>query len=194
MARKKGFDEKKALESAMLLFWEKGYSATSLKELEQAMGLKPTSIYNAFGNKRELFQKALNYYLQNVLVKFIEPLATAKTAKNILTDILQEVIPLHFNKPHPGGCLVVLSLMESEQHDASTNKILDSALQQLRNAMAKRLKQGQKKGEIRPEIDCKMIANHVTALISGMLIMAKAGFPRKELEKLIENSADALLR
>ncbi len=193
MARKKGFDENKALESAMLLFWKKGYSGTSLKDLEQAMGLKPTSIYNAFGNKRELFQKALNYYLQNVLVKFIEPLATAKTAKNVLTDILKEVIPLHFNKPHPGGCMVVLSLMENSLHDADTNKTLDTALQQLRNAIAKRLKQGQKKGEIRPEIDCKGIANHVTALISGILIMAKAGFPRRELEKLIDSSANVLL-
>lgn len=84
MARTKNFDEVKVLESAMLLFWKKGYSATSMKELEQVMGLTITSIYNAFGNKRALFEMALNYYLQHILSKFIESLNNADSPENAL--------------------------------------------------------------------------------------------------------------
>ncbi|MFK5951236.1 MAG: TetR/AcrR family transcriptional regulator [Methylococcales bacterium] len=194
MARTKSFDENKVLESAMLLFWKKGYSATSMKELEHVMGLKPTSIYNAFGSKRDLFEKALNFYLQTALARFIESLVNAKSAKDALNSVLKEVIHLHFNKSHPGGCMVVLSLLESEQHDAKTKEILDSALFRLRDSIIKRLEQGQKTGEINSEMDCQIIANHVIALITGMITMAKAGFSRKELEGLIYSSSGVLLQ
>lgn len=194
MARIKNFNETKVLESAMLLFWKKGYSATPMKELEQVMGLKITSIYNAFGNKRALFEKALNHYLQHVLIKFLESLDSADSPKNTLKAVLMEVIHLHFNQSHPGGCLVVLSILESEQHDERSKEILDSALYLLRNAIIQRLEKDKEKGEITPETNCHSIANHVTALITGMTTMAKAGFSQKELEKLINDSVEILLK
>ncbi|MBA2659437.1 MAG: TetR/AcrR family transcriptional regulator [Nitrosospira sp.] len=194
MTRTKNFDETKALESAMLLFWKKGYSATSMKELERVMGLKITSIYNAFGNKRALFEKVLNYYLQHILIKFIESLNNADSPENALRAVLMEVIYLHFNSSHPGGCLVVFSILENEQHDESSKNILNSALNLLHNAIIKRLENDKEKGKIASEVDCYAIANHIAALITGMITMAKAGFPQKELEKLINNAAEILLK
>ncbi len=178
----------------MLLFWKKGYSATSMKELECVMGLKITSIYNAYGNKRDLFEKSLNYYLQHVLIKFIEALDNADSPENALKAVLMEVIHLHFNPSHPGGCLVVFSILENEQHDERSKNILNSALGLLHNAIIKRLENDKEKGEIAPEVDCQAIANHVAALITGMITMAKAGFPQKELEKLIDNAVRILFR
>jgi len=194
MARTKNFDENKVLESAMLLFWKKGYSATSMKELEHVMGLKPTSIYNAFGSKRDLFIKVLNLYLQSALAKFIKSLKGEKSIKTALNDVLNETIHLHFNKSHPGGCLVVLSLLENDQHDIKTKKILNSALFLLRDSITKRLELGQETGEINSEMKCKVVANHMTALITGMITMAKAGFSKKELEELIYSSSSGLLK
>ena len=133
MTRTKNFDETKALESAMLLFWKKGFSATSMKELEHVMELKITSIYNAYGNKRALFEKALNYYLQHVLIKFMESLDNADSPEGALKSVLMEVIHLHFNPSHPGGCLVVFSILENEQHNERSRNILNSALNLLRN-------------------------------------------------------------
>lgn len=178
----------------MLLFWQKGYSATSMKDLERVMGLKPTSIYNAFGNKRDLFEEALKRYLHTVLAGFIDALTDAKTAQDALNRVLNEVIHLHFNKSYPGGCLVVLSLLESDQHDAKTRAILDSALSLLRDSIIRRLEQGQQAGEINPDMDCRVVASYVTAQIAGMIVMAKAGFPRKELEALVNSSSSVLLQ
>lgn len=194
MARTKSFNEDKALEQAMLLFWRKGYSATSMKELERVMGLTITSIYNAYGNKRALFEKALNYYLQNILFKFIESLDSADSPENALKAILMEVIHLHVNPIHPGGCLVVLSILESEQHDERSKNILTSALNLLRDRIIKRLEKDKQNGEIALENDIQSIANHVTALITGMTTMARAGFSQKELEKLIDDSVVTLLK
>ncbi|MCH9639581.1 MAG: TetR/AcrR family transcriptional regulator [Betaproteobacteria bacterium] len=178
------------MESAMLLFWKKGYSATSMKELEHVMGLKITSIYNAFGNKRALFEKALHYYLQHILIHFSESLDNADLPKNALKAVLMDVINLHFNQSHPGGCLVVLSVLESEQHDERSNDILNSALFSLRNAIVQRLERDKAHGGITAEIDAHAIANHMMALITGITTMAKAGFSQQELEKLIDDSVE----
>lgn len=62
MARTREFDEEKVLESAMELFWEKGYEATSLSDLTSRMGIQRPSIYSAFGDKKELFEAALRKY------------------------------------------------------------------------------------------------------------------------------------
>ncbi len=194
MARTKSFNETKALEQAMLLFWKKGYSATSMKELEQVMGLTITSIYNAYGNKRALFEKALNHYLQHVLIKFLVSLDNADSPENALKAVLMEAIHLHFNPSHPGGCLVVLSILENDQHDGRSKEILDSALDLLRNTIIQRLEKDKVKGAITPETNCDSIANHITALITGMTVMAKAGFSQKELGKLINDSVGILLK
>ena len=190
VARTKSFDETKVLESAMYLFWRKGYLATSMKELEQVMGLNPTSIYNAFGSKRGLFKKVLDMYLHTLLSRLIESVEQAKTARQAINNVLQESLNLHFNASNPGGCLVVLSLLEKEQHDEATKVILDSALLYLQNAISDRLDQAQKDGEINAGVDNNVMANHVTALIVGMITMARAGFSRDDLETLIKNSID----
>src|SRR5258708_35529532 len=59
------FDKDAALQAAMLLFWERGFEGTSMADLTQAMGLSPSSIYAAFGDKHALFALAAKRYLEN---------------------------------------------------------------------------------------------------------------------------------
>jgi len=184
MARSRNFDENQALEAAMYLFWQKGYADTSIQELEKVMQLKRTSIYNAFGNKRSLFQQSLMFYLNTVLVRFITLLESGNTAKQAVKNALNEVIELHFNPDNPGGCMVVLSLLESHQHDEKTNDILNSALRQLRDSVVKTLKRGNKNGEFKNKLQYQSFANQVVALITGCIVLAKANFSRSELEKV----------
>lgn len=193
MSRAKDFDEDKVLEAAMFLFWEKGYEATSMQALEKNMGLKRTSIYNAFGNKRSLFQQVLQRYLSVILSRFLTVLNEASTAKQAMVQVLNEVLHLHFNKDHPGGCLVVLSLMENQQHDENTNELLNSALKQLNEAIFMRLEQGIEDGDLKNNINSRAISDQVTALITGMIVMAKANFQKNELENIIQNFQSTLM-
>lgn len=187
MSRTKDFNEDRALEAAMFLFWEKGYEATSMQALEKSMGLKRTSIYNAFGNKRSLFQQTLHRYLSTILSQFLSVLSEAPTARQAMQQVLDEVLHLHFNKDHPGGCLVILSLLENQQHDEKTNEMLDSALKQLNEAIIKRLEQGIEDAELNRDFACRAVGDQVTALITGIIVMAKANFQKSELEKIIKN-------
>ncbi len=192
MTRTRSFNENQALKSAMYEFWKKGYADTSIQDLENAMNIKRTSIYNAFGNKRKLFQRALMYYLETVLVHFVTVLQKGSTAKQAIENVLNEVIKLHYNPNNPGGCMVVLSLLENQQHDDETNLILNTALRQLRDAVVNSLKQGKKNNEFKKTIQYLNIANQVVALITGTIVLAKAGFSEKELKKLNTASVKGL--
>ena len=193
MGRIKDFDETKALESAMRLFWKKGYSATSMKELEQIMGLTITSIYNAFGNKRALFEKALNHYTQNIILPvFLKSLNKTKSAKNALKATLDDVIDLHFNPLNPGGCFIVLSILENEQHDKRSKKMLDALLYLLRDSIIQRIDKDKKEGKLTRKVNSRSVANHMITLRTGMMTLAKAGFPQKELKKLSNDSVETL--
>lgn len=188
MARNKAFDKDEALEAAMLLFWKNGYADTSIQALEKAMKLKRSSIYNTFGNKRTLFQQTLIRYLEIVLMRFIFALEQGDTVKQSIKNILNEVINLHFNPDYPGGCMVVLSVLENYQHDKETNIMLDSAIKQLQEAVVVRLKRGEEEGEFSHPVKHQDIANQVVALITGMIVMAKANFAKKQLQSLIDST------
>ena len=192
MARTKSFDEAQALQAAMLLFWKNGYEGASMQQLESAMGLKRTSIYNAFGNKRAVYCLSLKHYQQNILIQFQNVLDQAKTAHEAVRATLEEVIKLNFTEIYPGGCLVMLSLLEGHQHDKATKDLLDQTLQQLTESIAQRIKQAVKSGELDENTQYHEIAEQVTALISGINVMAKANYSKKVLQRLIDFSVDSL--
>lgn len=182
MGRAKTFDDREALETAMLLFWRNGYEATSMQALEDATGLTRPSLYNAFGNKRALFNKALQLYLDTILSKVLAAVDAAPTAKAAVQAALDEAIALHFTPSHPGGCLVVLSLLESHQHDARTRTFLNQALGRLGEGLAARFRRAVKDKDLPGPTDCGALADTVVALISGMIVMAKADVSRARLE------------
>ncbi len=65
MARPREFDEEAVLLLAVERFWEHGYEATSIRDLAEVMGLTSASICNAFGDKRSLYRRALDYYVDH---------------------------------------------------------------------------------------------------------------------------------
>ena len=190
MARSKVFDEEQALNAVMLAFWKSGYNSTSIQDLERATGLKRTSIYNAFGDKRQLFQLVLQRYLDLLGI----PAALAKPkVRDAITAALNETIKLHFTKGHPGGCLMLLSLLENHHHDEETRKTLEMAAQGMQGRIIARLEQAVSEGELPPGFDCRQAGNQVMAILAGMLVMAKANIPKAELQALVKHSVATLL-
>ena len=193
MPRTKTFDEDQVLQAAMMLFWRNGYEATSIGALEREMKLVRTSIYNAYGDKRNLFRQALARYFEIELSQFSDAIEQAETARDALRGVFKEVIRLHFSPSHPGGCLMVLSLLESEQHDAETRRSLQSVVSHLKEAITTRLERGVEEGELPADCPCAIIGGQATAIVNGMIVIAKADISREELEALIDASVSMLL-
>ncbi|MFQ6757209.1 MAG: TetR/AcrR family transcriptional regulator [Deltaproteobacteria bacterium] len=184
MARSKGFDENQALEAALRLFWEKGYAATSLQDLEKGMGLNRASIYNAFGNKRSLFKRCLARYVSRVEAKLGSITGAAASAREAIKNWLAFVIDFHFSPETPGGCLVILSALERYQHDRETKDMVAALFRHEREVMVRVLEQGVERGEFPAGFDCAGAAWAITAATSGMVVLAMADAPVSALQEV----------
>jgi len=185
MARTRQFDERQALTAAILQFWEKGYEGTSLQDLEEAMGLTRTSIYNAFGNKRQLFERVLSCYQESVLASLFVAMDSAANIRDGVRRLLDAALGIHFDKDNPGGCLVVLSVLESEQHDEHSRAMLEQTMQELKRLLQSRLAQAKKTGELPADLDAAGMATTIAATMAGMMVLGKAGYPKSALRKTI---------
>jgi len=192
MARTKQFDERQALVSAMLVFWEKGYEATSINDLEQAMGLKRTSIYNTFGNKSAIFERVMSCYKESVMAALFAKLDSAPDIREGVRRMLNGALDIHFDEDNPGGCLVVLSIVESGQHDEQSQASMQQTIQELKSALQKRLSKAKKNGELSKRLDAGATATTIATTMTGMMVLGKANFTKASLKKTINQVVSLL--
>ena len=169
----------------MLVFWEKGYEATSIHDLEQAMGLSRTSIYNAFGCKQQLFNRILACYKESVMAELIMKMDSAPTIRQGIGRLLNGALDMHFDKDNPGGCLVVQSVVESGQHDIVSQDSPMQTLQDMKTLLQQRLSKGKKTGELPADLNVSSTAMTIATTMAGIMVMGKAHFTKPMLKKTI---------
>ncbi len=192
MARTKQFDERQALVSARLVFWEKGYEGTSIQDLEHAMGLNRTSIYNAFGNKRAVFNRVMICYKESVMSALFAELDGAPNIKEGIRRMLNGALEIHFDEDNPGGCLVVLSILESGQHDEASQASMQQTIHDLKSALQTRLNKAKKSGELSKDLDAGSTATTIATTMAGMMVMGKANFTKTALKKTVNQVVSLL--
>lgn len=185
MARTREFDETEVLDSAMRVFWENGFDGTSMQDLEQAMGLKRTSIYNAFGNKRDIFNQALVHYMETLGSCWNPILEEADTAREGIQNLLNKLLDLHFDEDSPGGCLLTLAALERSQHDTVSQEIIEQAMHTLGETVYQRLVRGKKAGEFGQDFDTRGTATVITSIFSGFMVLGKANFSKSAMHKAV---------
>ncbi|MBA3004090.1 MAG: TetR/AcrR family transcriptional regulator [Desulfurivibrio sp.] len=188
MARTRKFDENQALDAALRLFWEKGYVATSLQDLEKGTGLNRASIYNAFGNKRSLFKKCLTLYVGRVQAMLEGVIGTATSSREAIKNWLACVIDFQFNQETPSGCLVILSALERHQHDRETREIVTALFRREQEVIQKVLEEGVQRGEFPADFDCVGVAWAITSATSGMVVLSMADLPVSALQEVFRST------
>jgi AcrR family transcriptional regulator len=183
--RPRAFDRDDALDRAMHLFWRRGYEATSVSDLTEAMGITPPSLYAAFGDKKRLFLEAVDRY-QSGPGGFAQAAFNEPTAVRAVRRLMMDTIESFFEKNNPKGCMVVL---------AATNCTTDSSdiLDELagRRRMAERLVRdriaaGRDAGEIPSRADVDALAGMIITTLYGLSIKARDGASRASLRKVVE--------
>ena len=169
----------------MLVFWEKGYEGTSIQDLEDAMGLKRTSIYNTFGNKRTVFERVTACYKESIMADLFAAMDGAPNIREGVRRLLNGALDIHFDTGNPGGCLVVLSVLESGQHDARSQASMQQTIHELKDALQSRLNRARKAGELATGLDTAVTATTIATTMTGMMVMGKANFTRAALKKTI---------
>ena len=112
MSRTTLYNRQEALERAIQLFWQKGFHATSLKDIEQVLDMRPGSIYAAFGNKNGLFQEALEHYAHAALMELERVLASHESPLLGLAAYMRQLGGIRDQKIPSRACMLVKSLLE----------------------------------------------------------------------------------
>ena len=176
----------------MLVFWEKGYEGTSIQDLEAAMGLNRTSIYNAFGNKRAIFERVMVCYKESVMSALFAAMDSAPDIREGVRRLLDGALDIHFDEDNPGGCLVVLSILESGQHDAESQASIQQTIHGMKKALQARLTKAKRAGELSRDLDTGSTANTIATTMAGMMVMGKANFTKAALKKTINQVVSLL--
>lgn len=182
--RPRGFDPDVVLDAALELFWKHGYRTTPTRELETALGLSQSSIYNTFGSKQNLLEAALDRYEALTDRELLQPLERAKTG---LAAVDTFFVNLCHWVTHEGrrGCMLINMMAEDGgETDAITRRTRIYRMR-VRDALCKSVARARSEGETR-DIDPGDCANLLLGLVLGFNIAARGGASDVELATLLD--------
>lgn len=188
--RPRAFDREAALAAATRLFWQKGYAATSISELTEAMGIGTPSLYAAFGSKEALYGEALRYYGQNYEGLVWGNFAKARTAREAIAALLMDsaaALTASVGRCEPLGCMVTLSTVGSEGQ-VELGETVRAARAGGLERVRERLRRAVDNDELDASIDINGLARFVLAVQNGMSLMARDGASREELEAVARHT------
>lgn len=192
MARPKEFDEAVALDAAIQCFWARGYEATSVRDLSVAMGISGASLYNAFGDKRLLYRRALDRYVERGFCDRVRRFESALEPRAALAAFFDEIITLSLADAQHKGCLIVNSAVELGPHDAEFQVALTAVLSDMEHFFLRCIKAGQDSGSIGSATPAEDLARMLLGLLMGLRVLARAR-PEPELLHGLLRPAMALL-
>lgn len=170
MARSKSFDPAEKLETAMHLFWRKGFEATSLDHLEMELELKRFSIYNAFGDKLTLYKDSLELYLERYFYPSLRALDQSSSLAGI-SEFFASQVEFLTKFPQGYGCFVYKAAMEMEKDYVQIGELTRRAQTDLLDAFQQALEQDRSKGllacTVEPEVSSRWLLTLYRGLISS---------------------------
>lgn len=171
------------------MFWRTGYTATSIRDLEQGMGIGRASMYRTFGGKRALFAKALECYSMYQRERIPRGGASVTALRRWFADNIADSAA----RGLPSGCLVINSAVESPALPTSIRRLVSRHLSQLNGFFSACVLRGQESGEVRASADVARTAQALLAAIIGINVLSRTGASRAALE-LVADDALAFIR
>jgi AcrR family transcriptional regulator len=185
--RPREFDRQAALATATRLFWIRGYEATSIADLTEAMGIGTKSLYAAFGSKDALYAEALKYYYTTYEGLVWTRFRAASTAKEAALAFLQDssVAMTGGDRDLPHGCMATLATVGSEGH-SQLGELMRTTRAGGFDILKARFDRAKSDGDLEATADTTKLARFVQTVQSGMAIRARDGAERAELQAVAE--------
>lgn len=174
MPWEKQFNRDNVLDKAMQLFWSRGYSATSMQDLVDAMGINRGSLYATFGDKHALFLAALRMFDEQVRVRLLSNLTAEFSPREAICELFRtfqrEAALPNGNR----GCLLTNSALELAAHDPSVAKIVAEAQSQIETFFQSRIEAGREAGEIPPGRPASELSRGLLASLLGLMVLIRS--------------------
>lgn len=178
--------------AALLLFWRKGYAATSIEDLVDALHLSRSSLYDTFGDKRTLFLEALTFYSQTVLTNVGKLLQESPTPLAGIEKIFDDLTVGTTAETDAMGCFMVNSIAELTPYDATVTDIAALYSESFQQLLAKSLARAAAQGEVSKAQPPEAMAAYVFNALQGLRIVMKAGATRAQVRAIREITLNSL--
>ncbi len=186
MGRPKSFDETTALDAAIGCFWRRGYEATSVRDLADEMNIQGASLYNAFGDKRQLFQIALQRYLDMEARRRLSTLDAAPDPIQGLKKFFKDLVTSAAKSDC--GCLLVNSAMEIAPHDVELATDIRAGLNEIEAGLRRAIEASQRSCLIPRSESAVDLSRLLLAAVVAILVLSRAGGDRSLLESIARSA------
>ncbi|WP_245601321.1 TetR/AcrR family transcriptional regulator [Mycetocola saprophilus] len=183
--RTRAFDLEQALDRAVDVFWRRGYEATSIAELTEAMGINPPSLYAAFGNKRALFDRVVERYMRFSAAN-LQAAAAQPTGRAAARQMLTSVVFSATDEDQPTGCLLVQGALTGSADSIDVQDELARRREEVRHGMQLRFEQALDDGDFPPGTDPAKLARYYLTVATGLTVQAASGIARDDLLETVE--------
>lgn len=165
MARNVEFNEAEAIEKAMEVFWEKGYSAASMRDLTTAMKINSSSLYNTIGDKHALFVKCIKNYTQTHMEQARKRAQAARSPLNAIVNLINDSVNDIINKAN--SCMIIKTTFEIANDDEEILGILKYNGDSTHQLIGSLLHKAKEQGELADDVDPAILTDYLLSLITG---------------------------
>ncbi len=183
--RPREFDPDVAVENALNCFWRKGSRATT-RQLEQALGLSQSSIYNAFGSKQGLLELALDRYVQLSDEALVHPLQSAESGLDGIEGFFLAIKRFGGHKDRP-GCVLINLMVEDGEDNKPVVERARRYRKRVRTALVDALRRAAEAGETHAE-DIEGRADLLMCLALGLNVAIRGGGAPAEIERMLKSA------
>lgn len=189
MARTASYDREAALDAAMALFWEKGYHAASLKDIEAALHMKPGSIYAAFRSKENLYLLALERYFARSRAGFRKHVANAPSPLAALADHLRSYARMQPDDMARRACMLTKTLVDTRSTDPKLAAASQQYMAAMQDEFAAAFAAARDAGELPADADPDRLARRFQANLTALRLALHQGIAAEEFAQLAEDMA-----
>ncbi|MFJ4246222.1 TetR/AcrR family transcriptional regulator [Streptomyces iakyrus] len=179
---RRAFDRDQALAVALREFWTHGYDTTSVASLTEAMGIKPPSLYAAFGDKRQLFDEAVQLYTRTYGAR----LGQSSDARSAVATLLRQLAADYTDPSHPPGCLIITGATNCAPGSQDVKDKLRAMREETKASIAARIRADIDAGLLHADVDAGGLAAFYAAVVQGMNQQACDGATRQILERVVD--------
>ncbi len=192
MGRPIEFDRDEALERAMMVFWAKGYEATSLRDLLAEMELSRSSFYQSFENKQALFKRCINRYRRAIVTRMHDDLERAASGRAFIEDAFHRITEKVHEPGGRRGCLVMNTASHLAAREPEIAPLVAEGAAQFEQIFRTAVERAQREGDIPAGKDARSLARYLVSSRSGLMAMAKTGASQDELADIVAVTLSAL--
>lgn len=193
LGRPRIFEEQKVLDIVLELFWRHGYEGTSMADITKATGLHKGSLYQAFGDKKSLFIRVLENYLNRTYNGFSSAIAEVESPREKLRALLNRMVGFATTDTAcSSGCMAVNTLVEMGPHDAEVQAILEKNFTRQLDTMCDIITEGQKRGELKTEYSPRQLSLLAGTMMGGLGAALKGIMSEDQAREVVHVFLDLL--